>query len=290
MGGERWPLLFVTGMSGAGKTTALQMFEDLGFEVVDNLPLAMLPDLLDRLDPQHLVVGLDVRSRGFDVENILKTLKQLKADGPQPGLLFLDCSDDVLVQRFSATRHPHPLAQGRQPGAVIQEERRLLSPLHNVADIVVDTTSYGTNDLRADIMHYFGVTGSVQLTLTVLSFGYAHGVPRDVDLLFDMRFLRNPYWVPELRNLNGRDKRVAAYVRQDEGFTEAFQAIMDLIQLLLPVYAREGRAYLTIAFGCTGGQHRSVATAEAASHWLAARGWQNGLVHRELEHPGSSHG
>lgn len=274
-------LLFVTGLSGAGRSVALRALEDLGFEAIDNLPLALLPTLLQRAPAPWIAVGVDVRTAGFGPEALQRAI-DAAARKRSVRVLFLDCETDALVQRFSETRRRHPLARARPASAGIDEERRLLAPLRRRADTVLDTTDYTAHDLKRAIGREFRVGASDRPTVTVMSFGYARGVPRDTDMVFDMRFLRNPHWVPGLRALDGRDPRVAAYVRADPAFAPAFERIMDLLATLLPGYVREGRAYLTIAFGCTGGHHRSVAMAEAASVWLAGHGWENGLLHRDL--------
>ena len=278
------PVLLVTGLSGAGKSTALKALEDLGYEAVDNLPLSLLEPLLTPDVHERLAIGIDARTRAFSPSRVLEAISAHAVEGRTIRILYLDCSGPELVRRFSETRRRHPMALDRPAGDGIAMEREMLAELRRVADVVIDTTDFSSNDLRRAISTRFGGSGAKPFTLTLMSFGYARGVPRDADLVFDMRFLRNPHWVPELRPLTGTEEPVQAYVQADPAFEPAFASIMGLLTLLLPGYAREGRAYLTVAFGCTGGRHRSVATAERAAAQLAGAGWQNAVVHRDRAH------
>ncbi|MCG2839980.1 RNase adapter RapZ [Sandaracinobacter sp. RS1-74] len=278
------PVLLVTGMSGAGKSTTLKALEDLGYEAVDNLPLSLLEPLLAPGVHQKLAIGIDTRTRAFSPAMVLEAIAAHASEGRTIRMLFVDCSGPELIRRFSETRRRHPLALDRPAGDGIALERELLSELRRVADVVIDTTDFSSNDLRRAVSTRFGRPDGKAFTLTLMSFGYARGVPRDADLVFDMRFLRNPHWVPELRPMTGVEAPVQGYVKADPAFTPAFDAMMGLLTLLLPGYAREGRAYLTVAFGCTGGRHRSVATAEAAGARLAEAGWSNAVVHRDRAH------
>ncbi len=275
------PILIVTGMSGAGKTTALKALEDLGFEAVDNLPLSLLPALATAPAPGRLAIGIDSRTRAFAPDQVMDFIDGQAAAGRDVQLLFLDCAGDELVRRFSETRRRHPLALDRPASEGVALERELLAPLRGRASTVIDTSGFGTNELRQTMARRFGTPGDSRLTLTLLSFGYARGVPRDADLVFDMRFLANPHWVRDLRPLTGLDPAVRAHVEADPLYGEAFRAIAGLLALLLPGYAREGRAYLTVAFGCTGGRHRSVAVAEAMGEYLGRAGWPSRVVHRD---------
>lgn len=281
------PVLLVTGLSGAGKSTALKALEDLGYEAVDNLPLSLLEPLLTPNVHEKLAIGIDARTRAFSPDKVLEAIASHASEGRTIRILYLDCSGPELVRRFSETRRRHPLALDRPAGDGIALERELLAELRRVADVVIDTTDFSSNDLRRAVSTRFGSPGAESFTLTLMSFGYARGVPRDADLVFDMRFLRNPHWVAELRPLTGVEQPVQDYVQADPAFEPAFAAIMGLLTLLLPGYAREGRAYLTVAFGCTGGRHRSVATAEVAGAQLAECGWQNAVVHRDRLHGAS---
>jgi len=275
------PVLVVTGISGAGKSTTLKALEDLGFEAVDNLPQSLLAPLLAAPTERKLAIGIDARTRAFDPRHILDAIAQLSQTGRTVRILFLDCAGPELVKRFSETRRRHPLAADRPAVDGIAWEREMLEALRQAADMVIDTTDFSSNDLRREIGNRFRAVNGNALTLTLVSFGYSRGVPRDADLVFDMRFLKNPHWDAALRPLTGTDPAVAAHVAGDPAFAPAFNAIMGLLALLLPGYAREGRAYVTVAFGCTGGRHRSVAVAQAASEWLQQAGWPNSVAHRD---------
>ena len=288
-------ILLVTGMSGAGKTTVLKALEDLDYEAVDSLPLGLLELLLaipgGRLgrggDDRPLAFGMDTRTRAFDAEQIVQTIKRHRDAGDlQVRVLFLDCAGDELIRRFSETRRRHPLALDRAAGDGIARERELLAPLRRWADIIIDTTDYSTNDLRRVIRERFGRGDQDHLTLTLTSFGFARGIPRDADLVFDMRFLSNPHWKPDLRPMTGLDGPVGDYIREDAGFEDAFGKIGDLLETLLPRYRQEGKAYLTTAFGCTGGKHRSVFVAEQMAARLRAKGYTPSVAHRDLKGQG----
>lgn len=283
------PVLLVTGMSGAGKSTTLKALEDLGYEAVDNLPLSLLRPLLAAPADRPLAFCVDSRTRAFHARHVLDLIARSAANGRPVRILFLDCSGYELVNRFSETRRRHPLAGDRPAGDGIAREREIMAELRRAADVVIDTSDYSSHDLRRALEGRFRTTATRPMTLTIMSFGFARGVPRDADLMFDMRFLRNPHWLPDLRPLTGTDPRVAAHIAEDPAYEPAFAAIMDLLLLLMPGYVREGRAYVTVAFGCTGGRHRSVAVAEAAAPWLAARGWANSVVHRDQEFETAEH-
>lgn len=276
------PIILVTGLSGAGKSTALKALEDLGYEAVDNLPLVLLPPLLVPDMQARLAIGIDVRTRAFSPRRVLDAISHGAAIGRDIRILFLDCATKELIRRFSETRRRHPLAQDRPASDGIALEREMLTDLRRRADIVIDTSDFSPHDLRYALVSRFATTSSEAFTLTIMSFGYARGVPRDADLVFDMRFLKNPHWQPELRQQTGSDEAVQRYIHSDPAWAPAFQSMASLLQLLLPGYAREGRAYLTLAFGCTGGQHRSVATAIAMAKTLAENGWPaNTVIHRD---------
>jgi UPF0042 nucleotide-binding protein len=275
------PILLVTGLSGAGKSTALRALEDAGFEVVDNLPLSLLRPLVAAPTGRPLAVGIDTRTRAFDPAALLEGKAALSSPARPVHLLFLDCSGAELVRRFGETRRRHPLAIDRPAADGIARERELLADLRRQADLVVDTTDYSVHELRRALLTRLGRGDAVPMTLTILSFAYSRGVPRDADLVFDMRFLRNPHWDPALRPLDGTDPAVAAFVAADPRFAPVFAQILGLLRTLLPGYAEEGRAYVTIAFGCTGGRHRSVALAEKMGQALAEDGWANLVQHRD---------
>ena len=282
-------LLLVTGMSGAGKSTALKTFEDLGWEVVDNLPLGLLDRLLATPPSEGasgadrpLAIGIDSRTREFDSARIIQRLDRLRAEyGPESGLLFLDCGGAELARRFSETRRRHPLALDRPIADGIARERELLSPLRQAGRHLIDTTDSNSNALQQELRARFGEHSDAP-ALTVMSFGFARGLPRNADLVFDMRFLRNPHWVPALKALTGLDSAVAAYIAEDVGYEEAAERIESLLLMLLPRYANEGKAYVTVAFGCTGGRHRSVHVAERIGRRLREEGFSPTITHRDL--------
>ena len=283
-------ILIVTGMSGAGKTTALKTFEDLGWEVVDNLPLQLLDRLLGTPPAEGagsgdrpLAIGIDSRTRGFDADAIIRRIERLREErAARTDTLFLDCAGAVLIRRFSETRRRHPLALDRPASDGIARERELLAPLRAWADHLIDTSETTTNALQQELRARFAEDGGESPTLLIQSFGFSRGVPRTADLLFDMRFLRNPYWDLDLRPLTGRDKGVAAYIAEDPAYEDAVRRIEELILLLLPRYASEGKSYVTIAFGCTGGRHRSVHVAERVARRLRDAAFSPTVSHRDL--------
>lgn len=278
-------IVFVTGPSGAGRSSALNVLEDAGFEVVDNLPLRLLDAFLDvPASVQPLALGIDPRNRDFSTTVIVDALGKLTGiPGLAPELLYLDCSTEVLLRRFSETRRRHPLAPDDRPSEGIVRELEMLGPLKGRADVLIDTTDLNVHQLRAEVEHWFAPGGKRRLTVSVQSFSYKRGLPRSVDMVFDCRFLTNPYWVPELRSLNGTDALVEKHVRSDPRFEQFAQKVEDLSLLLLPAYREEGKSYLSIAFGCTGGQHRSVVMAQFHALRLAEEGWQVSIRHRELD-------
>lgn len=287
------PMLAVSGLSGAGKSTALKALEDIGYEVVDNLPFALLDALIaspPALASRPLAFGIDSRTRGFDADALAERLRSLKAGGTDVRLIFLDCADEELVRRFSETRRRHPLAQDRPAADGIAQERVLTAPLRRWADLVIDSSDLAVPDLRRRITERLGPAGARRLTISVQSFGFANGLPHNADLVFDMRFLANPHWQPELRPLTGLDAPVQAHVKADPGYPDAVARIADLLETLIPGYVREGRSYLTIAIGCTGGRHRSVTVALDLKARLEAAGHAAHLAHRELARDTASTG
>jgi UPF0042 nucleotide-binding protein len=282
-------ILLVTGLSGAGKSTVLKTLEDLGWETVDNLPLRLLDRLLSTPlsesteSDSPLAVGIGARTRDFDPDSIVKRIKKLRSEhGYDIGTLFLDCSGAELERRYAETRRRHPLALDRPASDGIARERELLAPLRRWANRLIDTTDLKSNELAQQVRATFGGDGLGEPTLSVMSFGYARGVPRNADLVFDMRFLRNPHWDAKLRPGTGLDADVSAYIAADPAYDAAMTQIEDLLLLLLPRYRAEGKAYVTIAFGCTGGRHRSVHVTERVAKRLRAAGFSPTVTHRDL--------
>ena len=280
----RKELVIVTGISGAGKASALKAFEDLGFHAVDNLPLELLPDfavLVEKsAEVQDAAIVVDVRE-GVTLDRLPEILKQVKRL-LHTRVVFLDAQDAVLVRRYSETRRPHPLGRQETVARSIVEERQLLDPIRNVADTLIDTSNFNVHELRAHIQARFGHEDeSKQLLVSCLSFGFKNGVPLDADMVFDVRFLPNPHYVPEFRKLTGLDPEVAAYVRKFPQTGEFISRVTDLLLYLLPHYVEEGKSYLTVAFGCTGGQHRSVMMVEDVAAKLKSAGYHVKTLHRD---------
>lgn len=278
-------LVLVTGPSGAGRSTAINILEDLGYEAIDNLPLSLIPRLLDGpARPVPLALGLDVRNRDFSASNLIELIDRLtRMPDYAPDVLYLDCSPELLVRRYNETRRRHPLAPDGDPVQGILAELDLLAPIRARADVLIDTTELSPHDLRAELTNWFDTKQGKRLAVSVQSFSYKRGVPRGVDMMFDCRLLANPHWQPELRALDGRDLRVQNYVKTDPRFEEFFSRIRDLLLFTLPAHLEEGKTHLAIGFGCTGGQHRSVTLAELMADSLAEAGWQVSKRHRELE-------
>ncbi len=282
-------LLLVTGLSGAGKSTALDVLEDLGWETIDNFPVRLLKRLVTEPEDSAegtrapLAIGFDSRTRGFVPSEIIALIKQLESRGTLAiTFMFIDCAGGELERRYNETRRRHPMAAGRTVHDGIAAERELLEPLRRWADIVIDSSAMAVNDLQSQVRGMFSDTDNATMTLTVSSFGFARGMPPLADLVFDMRFLDNPHWVEGLRELTGQDAPVGEHIQRDPAFHTAFNQIRDLILTLLPRYAAQGKAYVHVAFGCTGGRHRSVFTAEAMSADLREAGFSPTVRHRNL--------
>ncbi len=280
-------VVVVTGMSGAGKSSALRALEDLHFETVDNLPLALLRAVARSGDRRRgpLAVGIDVRTRDFDAARLLSTIGELqRTAGVAVSIVFLECDSDILSRRFTETRRPHPLAEDLPVTAAIEMERRLLAPLHDHADLVVDTSRLPPGELKRILAGQYAGSAKRALKVFLTSFGFRNGLPRDADLVFDVRFLKNPHYEPDLRPQTGLDAPVGAYIEQDPALAPFIDHLIQLLDPLLPLYEAEGKSYLTVAVGCTGGQHRSVYVVERLKTWLAGRGITFDASHRDI-HP-----
>ena len=287
---ERPRLVLVTGLSGSGKSIAANAFEDLGYYCVDNLPLSLLRLFL--ADPEshagghrRIAVVTDVRSPGFaaSVQDLLDDIERSNVDSV---LVYLEASEDVLVRRYSETRRSHPMGEGDRPVVDgIRRERKILGPMRDAADMVLDTTNWSVHDMRKAIFRELGDERSAggRLVVSIVSFGFKHGPPAGADLMIDVRFLANPHFVPDLRPQTGKDVAVQEFLDQEADFAETVDRLESLLLFLLPRYRAENRRYLTLAVGCTGGRHRSVATAERVARKLAAQGWDTRLSHRDIE-------
>jgi UPF0042 nucleotide-binding protein len=281
---DRDRLVLVTGLSGAGKTAALKSLEDLGYEAFDNLPLGLLGALLDGSRHGPMAIGVDARTRDFAGSGHLAALEAVHArQDLAVELLYLDCDDDVLVRRFTETRRRHPLAEDRTVSDGIRHERQLMQSVRARANRLIDTTLLTAADLKRLVSAHYALDRRAGLTLSVLSFAYRRGLPREADLVFDVRFLRNPHYVPALKPLTGLDAPVGAFIAKDAAFARFFDQLTALLKGLLPGYRREGKSYLTIAIGCTGGRHRSVYVAEQLAAVLRADGQEVAVRHRDCD-------
>lgn len=277
---KRPNIVIVTGISGAGKSTALHALEDAGFDAVDNPPLTLAPALIaEGAEGIGLALGVDVRSRGFSVDAV----EALLDANPGARLMYLDCDVDVAIRRFTETRRRHPLVEAGAPSRGIRQEKIILEPLRVRAERVIDTSLLSGRELRRLVQSAFGGGGDQHLSVAVESFSFAKGAPRGADLVFDVRFLANPHYEDSLRPLTGLDRAVADFVAADPSFKPFIERLQDLLLFLLPLYEQEGKSYLTVAVGCTGGRHRSVMTTERLGAFLTGRGWPVRIGHREIE-------
>ena len=278
-------IVLVTGPSGAGRSTAIHALEDLGYEVIDNLPFSLIPRLMDGPPlGRPVALGIDVRNRDFSATALIELIDRLtRLPEAAPEVLYLDCQPDELVRRYGETRRRHPLANAEAPAAGVEREIDLLVPIRARAEVLIDTTRLSPHDLKSEIAHWFGKAEATRLAVSVHSFSYKRGVPRGLDMMFDCRFLRNPHWDDALRPLDGRNASVGDYVTADPRFDAFFEQVRNLLLLLLPAQVDEGKSHLAIGFGCTGGQHRSVFVTERMVKALAQAGWQVSKRHRELE-------
>jgi UPF0042 nucleotide-binding protein len=284
-------VILVTGMSGAGKSSALKALEDLGYEAVDNLPISLIASLVTgvREPTRPLAVGVDIRTRDFGVAPFLHEIDELMAHPElDVRLLFLDCQNGKLQQRYSETRRRHPLATDRPVMDGIRHERALVSPLQDRADVVLDTTDLTLGALSNSLKGHFGLDTAPGLAVFVTSFSYRHGVPREADLVFDVRFLKNPHYEAKLQDLTGLDREVGRFIESDKDFETFLRTLQSLLKPLLPRFAQEGKSYLTIAIGCTGGKHRSVFVAERLAAWLGGEGARVTVAHRDIRGDGAA--
>lgn len=283
-------VILVTGMSGAGRTTALKSLEDIGYEAVDNLPLSLLASFaapaygdVPGAPTRPVAIGVDIRTRDFGVDPVLDELDRLAREaGYNVTTVFLDCDDEVLMRRYAETRRRHPLDSEKAVPDMIQLERRLLERLRARADIVIDTTNKSPWNLKEILAEHFAPDAAPGLSLFVTSFAFRQGVPRESDLVFDVRFLHNPHYDPALRPLTGEDAPVQQAISADADFQAFFDSLTGMLEILLPRYEQEGKSYLTISVGCTGGQHRSVFVARQLNDWLVERNWRVRLHHRDI--------
>lgn len=278
-------LLLVTGLSGAGKSTVLRSLEDLNFETIDNIPLKLLPELVsEQTSKRHIAIGIDTRNRDYDIEIFLDVIDQLKrSDSVMLELVFLECQEDVLIRRFSETRRRHPVNKYSLIVENIEHERKLVNPLKESADYMIDTSYLDLPSLRKWIYDTIApLDFQSNLSITIRSFSYKTGVPRDADLVFDVRFLRNPYYEDSLRDYNGTNEAVGRYVQEDKSFESFLASLQSMLLPLIPRYKEEGKTYLTIAFGCTGGKHRSVFISEQFALLLKEAGYSPAIVHRDM--------
>ena len=281
------PVVLVSGLSGAGHSTALKQLEDLGYEAVDNLPMTLLPRLVGEAGhtppSRPLAIGVDIRTRDFAADELARAVTAMRGRvdlGVK--LLFLDCDTETLLRRFTETRRRHPLAGDRPVRDGIDRERPLIAPLRRAADVVIDTTALSLWELKQTLTGHFALDRSPGLAVFVVSFSYRSGLPRDADLVFDARFLRNPHYCEELRPLTGKDPRVVDYVAADPAYQPFLAALTGMLEALLPRFEAEGKSYLTIAVGCTGGRHRSVCLVEALAAWLHAQHLQTTVRHQDI--------
>jgi len=276
----------ITGLSGSGKSTAIRALEDLGYYCIDNLPAVLIPRFLELCESSdeitRVALGVDTRGRGF-LDELPRVLDEVRRRGHRVLVVYLDAADEALVRRFSETRRPHPMAEGSDIAAGIRRERELLAGLRGDADRVLDTTAFTSHQLREELRSLFGrETGSTAMRVALVSFGFKFGLPADADIVFDVRFLPNPFYVDELRPQSGLDETVAAYVLADPATGKFLDLADEFFQFALPSYLREGKSYLTVALGCTGGRHRSVVLVERLREMLDGRGAEVTVRHRDV--------
>ncbi|MCH2096200.1 MAG: RNase adapter RapZ [Rhodobacteraceae bacterium] len=281
-------VVLVTGPSGAGRSTAINVLEDLRYETIDNIPLRLISRLIEAESVgQPLALGIDVRNRDFSAAGLLDLYHQLRnAKNIAVTMLYLDCASDVLQRRYSETRRRHPLAPAESPTEGIRRELQILEPVLGQSDIVIDTSELSPHDLRAQLQGWFQLGTDQMLAVAVQSFSYKRGVPHGADMVLDCRFLKNPYWCPDLRAMTGLDASVSDYICSDTRFAPFVEHVLALVTFVLPAHVDEGKAHFSIGFGCTGGQHRSVAMTERIAAGLVQAGWRVSIRHQELERRG----
>ncbi|MEC9044627.1 MAG: RNase adapter RapZ [Pseudomonadota bacterium] len=282
-------IMIVTGLSGAGRSTCLKLLEDYNFEAIDNLPLTLISDLLSPLISnsknrtlKKIAIGVDPRTRGFSAQSLLNTLEKLQLKKAKFSIIFLDCNDENLIRRFTETRRKHPLANDRPVSDGIKAERRLLEEIRQAAHITMDSSNLTLPEFQILIKKTLNLEKNKKLTVTVISFGFRNGLPPEADMIFDVRFLSNPHYDPKLQPLDGRQSEIANFIEADPAFKPFFDNLTRLLNPLFPRYSAEGKSYLTIAFGCTGGKHRSVFVAEKFVHWLQKSDYSLSTRHRDL--------
>lgn len=285
IGASPHDVVIVTGPAGAGRTTTIHALEDFGFEAIDNLPMALLDRLLDGPPLERpLAIGVDPRTRGFSAEAVLRIIELAQSwTGGRAQLLYIDCAPGILLRRFSETRRRHPSARDGTPRIGVDRDVEQLSGLKDRADVLIDTTELSPHDLRARVAEWFAQDQQNALSVLVQSFAFKRGTPHGLDMMMDLRFLRNPHWDAELRPMNGQDEAVGQYIKEDPLYEPFLTQLTEITSLLLPAYKAEGKSYLSIGLGCTGGQHRSVFVSEVFANALAKKGWQVSIRHRELE-------
>ncbi len=287
---NRTPLniVIVTGMSGSGKTTAMTVLEDMGFFCVDNIPVQLIPRFIDLIADskesiRNIAFSVDVRGRGF-FTGLSQRLSELKSSRDKVTVIFLDSSDGVLLKRYSETRRKHPLAQNIPIEEGFALERKYLEEIKGQSDYIIDTSSFTVHDFKRELKQFLQQSSKTESMVIILqSFGYRFGVPADTDVVFDVRFLRNPYFVPELKHLTGLDRKVVDYIGEDDNTTKFIEIIRAFVKFTVPLYEAEGKSYLTLSFGCTGGRHRSVTVVEEVKDIIASLGYLPVIKHRDIE-------
>ena len=274
-------LIIITGASGAGRTTAINVFEDVGFESVDNIPISMIDSLvLSKTRNKNLALGIDIRTREFSPENLRKLLSKYKK--MEVKIIFLDCDSNKLLKRFNETRRSHPLSGVKSLSEALVEEMEYLKPIKDFANIIIDTTDYSPTDLREELLNNLSIAKIKKFSILLQSFSYKNGLPRNFDMIFDCRFLKNPYWISHLKELDGRDEKIQDFVSNSGEFKIFFSKVLSLINFLIPQVQKEGKSQFSIGFGCTGGQHRSVVFVNMLSNKLNSDGHNVLSNHRDL--------